>query len=128
MTKFLEKATYAIIAEMLIVQGAFAVSQITGGNPQNGSGIKELDNPIAAESLNDFIGNIIEILLLLAAPILVCVFIWIGLRFVLAQGKPGEIEKVKGDLLWTLIGAAIVLGAYGIKTLVTGTLGSIVTR
>ncbi|MEN9852403.1 MAG: Type secretion system pilin [Candidatus Parcubacteria bacterium] len=97
--------------------------------PTSGSGgveIVQLKNPIAADSVNELIGNIIDILLLLAAPVLVCVFIWIGLRFVLAQGNATKLKEVRQAFLWTLVGAAIVIGAKGIQILVTGTFEAII--
>jgi heme/copper-type cytochrome/quinol oxidase subunit 2 len=90
------------------------------------SGITTLKSPIEAKSIDALIANIIDLVLFIAIPILICVFIWIGLKFVLAQGKPEEIKNAKSMLLWTLVGAAIVIGAKTIQVLVSGTIGAII--
>lgn len=88
--------------------------------------VVQLKNPISANSVDQLLGNIIDILLLLAAPVLVCVFIWIGLQFVLAQGNATKLQQVRSTFLWTIVGAAIVIGAKGIQLLVTGTFEAII--
>ncbi len=48
--------------------------------------------------------------------------IWVGLQFVLAQGKPERMKELKNWLLWIVIGVAIVIGARIIVTVVINTL------
>lgn len=40
--------------------------------------------------------------------------VYVGYLFVVARGNPGEIEAARKALLWTLIGALILLGAKAI--------------
>jgi Type IV secretion system pilin len=145
MRQYIQKSAYAVVGTLLSAKYAFAQlpttvgnRPVTGGrpaelNPADGPGtgtgaepFTPLKSPISAQSLDELISNIIDLILFLAVPILVCVFIWIGLRFVLAQGKPREITKIKSDLLWTLVGAAVVIGAKAIQVLVTGTIESVI--
>ncbi len=54
----------------------------------------------------------------------VAVVMWIiyaGFTFITAQGKPAEIDKAKQRLLWSLIGAGILLGAAAISSVVQNT-------
>ena len=52
----------------------------------------------------------------------VLMLIWIGLQFVLAQGKPEEIKKHREQLLWVIVGIGVVLGAQVLVKVVVGTL------
>ena len=47
--------------------------------------------------------------------------IWAGFQFLTAQGKPAEIQKAQQNLLWSLIGAGILLGAVAIARVVENT-------
>jgi hypothetical protein len=48
--------------------------------------------------------------------------IYCGFLFVKAIGKPEEIKKAKDALLYTVIGAAILLGAWTIAQLISDTI------
>jgi|SRR3989344_5823039 len=61
-----------------------------------------------------------------AAVAVVIWIVWAGFTFLTAQGKPAEIEKAKGRLLWSLIGAGILLGAAGISSVVQNTIGALI--
>jgi hypothetical protein len=122
-----------LILGIVCLSSAFAQAAPTRNPPTAPAGggeaqvsIVRLENPIQSDTFGQLLGNIIDILLLLAAPVLVCVFIWIGLLFVLAQGNASKLKEARSALIWTIVGAAIVIGAKGIQILVTGTIDSIV--
>ena len=52
----------------------------------------------------------------------VLMIIWIGLQFVLAQGKPEELKKHREQLLWVIVGIGVILGAKVLVTVVINTL------
>lgn len=52
--------------------------------------------------------------------------IWAGFQFLTAQGKPAEIDKAKQNLLWSLIGAGVLLGAVGISRVVQNTINALI--
>lgn len=62
-----------------------------------------------------------NIVLPVAAVAVTMWIIWAGFQFVLAQGKPADIDKAKTNLLWSLIGAGILLGSVGIAKVVEST-------
>lgn len=62
----------------------------------------------------------------IAAVGVVVWIVWAGFTFVTAQGKPAEIEKAKSRLLWSLIGAGILLGAAGIAEVVKTTIEALI--
>ena len=52
-------------------------------------------------------------------------FIYTGFQFVMAQGNDGKLEEAKKSLMHTVIGAAIVLAALSISTIISATVGQI---
>ncbi len=82
----------------------------------------KIDNPLKSTStLPDFIHNILTGVIKIGSPIIVLAVVYCGFLFVSAQGNPEKISEAKRALLYTLIGAAILLGSWGIATLITST-------
>ena len=67
-----------------------------------------------------------NIVMPIAAVAVVIWIIWAGFTFLTAQGKPAEITKAKDRLLWSLIGAGILLGAAGISAVVQNTIQNLI--
>lgn len=80
-----------------------------------------IDNPLEVEDLNNFIANVLNAFLKIAIPILAVFLIYSGLKFVMARGNEKELETAKQNLLWTVIGGAILLGAWTIVRILKGT-------
>lgn len=78
-------------------------------------------NPIKSTTITELIKTILEGIIKIGMPIIVLAIIYCGFLFVSAQGKPESIEKAKSALLYTLIGAAILLGSWAIAQLITET-------
>jgi hypothetical protein len=51
--------------------------------------------------------------------------VFVGYKFVAAQGEPGELSKAKTMLMWTLIGALVLLGAKAISSGLLATVQSL---
>jgi len=62
----------------------------------------------------------------LASVLVVLAILYSGFKFVIAQGKPKEIEEARSGLLWVLVGALILLGAVGISKALESTVNSII--
>jgi type II secretory pathway component PulF len=60
----------------------------------------------------------------LMAPVIVAFIIYAGFLFVTAAGEPAKIEKARFVLTWTLIGAAVLLGAKVMEVAVQTTVES----
>lgn len=82
-----------------------------------------LSNPApgAGNTLQDFIYLLIEIIQLIGFPILVCCIIYAGFLMVTASGNEQQVTKAKSWILWTLVGALIILGAKVIADFIYGT-------
>ncbi len=87
------------------------------------SGIK---NPIPGiGTIPDFIQSILQFVLYLAVPLIVLAIIYSGFLFVMAAGNTEKLGKAKKTLLYTLIGAALLLGSYVIAGAIKGTVEEI---
>ena len=88
-----------------------------------------IPNPINSGDLMSLITTLLRsVVMPIAAVLVVLYIIYAGFTFVTAQGKPGEIEKAKQRLLWSLIGAGILLGAVAISEVVERTVNTIIRR
>ncbi len=78
-------------------------------------------NPINASSITELIQIILIGIFKIGMPIIALAIIYCGFLFVSAQGKPEAITKAKSALLYTLIGAAILLGSWALAKLISET-------
>jgi hypothetical protein len=82
-------------------------------------------NPISAETINEFIKKILEGVIKLGIPIVALAVIYSGFLFVEARGNSEKLKKAKDALLYTLIGAAILIGSWAIAQLISETILSL---
>lgn len=84
-----------------------------------------LNNPLAVSTINDAIKLFMGVIIRIALPLIIIMFIWSGLTFVFARGNPRKIDEAKNILLFTIIGALLILGAWTITNAIVGTVNSI---
>lgn len=101
---------------VLIVFLSFAVFM-----PSASFGQATVTNPIGVNSINDFIKTLLEGIIKIGMPVIAIAIIYSGFLFVTAQGKPQAIEEAKRAFLYTLIGAAILLGSWALAQLISDT-------
>jgi len=68
---------------------------------------------------------IIDAIVQLGAIILVLAIIYVGFKFVTAQGNEEKIREARGALVWTVIGGLILLGAEAISIVIQQTVGGL---
>ena len=96
----------------------------TVNNPPGGGAVNiKIPNPTNVEGglldlLNAILNNII---LPIAAVLVVLYVIYAGFTYVTARGNPVKIREANQRLLWSLIGAGILLGAVAISKVVQST-------
>ncbi|MCR4333903.1 MAG: pilin [Patescibacteria group bacterium] len=92
-----------------------AIYQQATANSQSApaGGTVTLINPLGTgTTLMSFLVSILDIITNTIGPIIVILMlVFVGYKFVVAQGNPGELEKAKQALLWTVVGALVLLGA-----------------
>jgi hypothetical protein len=81
-----------------------------------------IQNPIRAQSISAFIADVLNAIVQIGIPICILAIIWVGFRYVKAQGKPDELKEVHAAFLYTVIGIAIFIGASIIAGVIQGTI------
>ncbi len=87
-----------------------------------------IKNPLGEGHLStipDFIEAILNIVINIGVPIVTLAIIYAGFLFVQAQGNPEKLEKAKKTLLYTLIGAVLLLGAWVLANAIGSTVNDI---
>lgn len=88
----------------------------------------KIENPLGEsgpQNIPAFIEVIINGVLVVGIPILVLAIIYAGFLYVKAQGNPGELEIAHRTLLYTVIGGALLLGAFVIANAIGETVEDI---
>ena len=84
-------------------------------------------NPLTGTSnLCVLIVQIINLVAEIGAIVAVLFLLLSGFQFIRAQGKPDKIDEAKRTFFYTLIGIAILLGAYVITQIIWGTINAII--
>ncbi len=79
-------------------------------------------NPLKAKSVPEVLIKLFEILIQIGVVVVVMAIIYAGFLFVMAQGNPEQLNKAKSTLLWTIIGAFVLLGAQIIAGVIQTTI------
>lgn len=129
--KTLKKISIHLLVLSFFVVPFFVLAQ--GGDqttPNTGTPVKfEIKNPLKGgeDSLTEVIVTLLNnVVMPIAAVAVVIWIIYAGFTFLTAQGKEAEIRKAKDRLLWSLVGAGILLGAAGISKVVENTVKSLI--
>lgn len=85
----------------------------------------KLQNPLKVDTIEGAIKFFVNTLIKIAIPFIVVFFIWSGLKFILARGKPDELLEAKKMFWYTIIGTLLILGAWTITNAIIGTVNSI---
>lgn len=85
-----------------------------------------LNNPTtkSGTTLKDFIMLLIDIMELIAIPMLAMFIIYAGFLVVTAGGNEEQVSRAKMWFLWTLVGGVIVVGAKVLANVIFNTAGS----
>ncbi len=84
----------------------------------------QLSNPIAVNSVGELVNKFADIFSYVVILFAVLAIVYVGFRFVIAQGKPDELNTLKTWLGWIVVGVAIVIGARMIIRIVINTLSA----
>ncbi len=87
---------------------------------------EKLDDPLGeGVSLEGLLLKLFDIILYVGVPVVAFFLIWSGFMFITAQGNPEKLTIARSRLLYTIIGAVLLLGAWTISQAIKGTLEDI---
>lgn len=75
------------------------------------------------QDIVDLVGTLRDFVLIVGMLLVVSFLVWSGVTFLQAQGNPEKIQLAKQRFIWTLIGAAVILGTYAILASIRGFVG-----
>lgn len=87
-----------------------------------------INNPLGTghlETIPSFIEAILNIVLVVGVPIITLAIIYSGFLFVQAQGNPEKLKKAKQTLVYTLVGATLLLGSWVLASAIGSTVNQI---
>jgi hypothetical protein len=100
--------------------------EAAGSNPVVGI-TSQIQNPLGpGTGVMDFLKSLVGIIIRAGIPLVILALIYSGFLFVEAQGNPNKLITAKKTLLWTVVGSAVLLGAWTIVTILVNTVGAIV--
>lgn len=97
----------------------------SGGTGTGGSSVT-LINPLkSGTSVTSFLNNILDFVIQIGSIIVILMLVFVGFKFVVAQGKDAALVEARKMLLWTIIGALVLLGAKAISAGILATVQSL---
>jgi|GEM_PF-859495 hypothetical protein len=81
-------------------------------------------NPLNASSITVLLTDLVNIAIPIGAVIAVIMYVYVGFKFIFAQGKPEKIKEAWDWFIWVSIGTAILIGAKVIVSIMESTLTS----
>jgi hypothetical protein len=123
--KFLKTKSIVFFAFFYLIPSFFiyADSHIAPTPPPPGG--STIVNPIGYSSIDDLLTAILNFVVQLGTPVVTIAIIYVGFKFVAARGNSQKIEEAKSNLWYVLIGSAIILGAFVLRAVITGTVSQI---
>jgi len=124
MDKLILIAFVVFLPIISLAQGGGGVGGGDGGGGGVGADLNigaKIKNPIPYNTINEFIKIFLEGALKIGIPVVALAIIYSGFLFVFARGNTEKLTKAKDALLYTLIGAAILLGSWAIAEMINAT-------
>src|SRR3990167_6631782 len=84
-----------------------------------------LQNPLKVTNFCDLLKIVLQAILIIGMPVAVVFLVIVGFKFILAQGNPEKIKEAQKNLLHTVIGIAIFLGAWTIAKVIAATMAAL---
>jgi len=119
---FYNKYTFPLITFFVLTIFPFFVSADSHPSPIL------LENPLGPNTttVTQFFDKIVTIVSeKVAPPIIILALVYAGFLYVTARGNPEKIKDAKRAFTWVVIGAAIILGARILSTVVKTTIESV---
>lgn len=107
--------------------GTQPTGQSSGSNGSGGNSTTLLNPLSSGTSLQSLLQAILAFVVKIGTVVVVLMLVYVGYLFATAQGEPAEISKAKDALMWTIIGALILLGAQAIASGIQATANALST-
>ena len=101
------------LALTMTTQIVSAQSGNEGGGVTGNSGktVTYLQNPLKANNVTEVLTSMVDLAIFLGVILAVFMFIFIGFKFVMAQGDPGKLKEARNWFLYAAIGTAVLISS-----------------
>ena len=96
-----------------------------GVNTNSGGPSIKLENPLAFNSIGEFVAAALQALVLIALPIVGFFILLSGFMFISARGNKEQLATAKKNFMWVIAGAILILGAWALAQLIEGTVAQL---
>lgn len=79
---------------------------------------ENFDNPLTFPSITDLLVAVLNVMIIIATPIVVFFIIYAGFLYVTAKGKVEQIQQASRALTYGVIGGVIIIGSIAITQIV----------
>ncbi len=120
-------------ATMPLLASAQPTINAPGSNPTinaaggNSSGTFTLADPLGNKNFCQLVKSLLDIILAIGIPVAVLFLVWSGFKFILARGRPTELEVARKNFYYVIIGIAVFLGAWTLAGIISTTVQSLGT-
>ncbi len=90
----------------------------SGSEGDSGAGSQTLTNPLAFDSIQDLLVALLNVLIVIATPIVVFFIIFAGFKYVTAQGNAEKVKEATRALTYAVIGGVLIIGAVAIAEII----------
>lgn len=84
-----------------------------------GPALAATGSAVDISQLQNFIQNIINILVILAGMLATGFLVWGGIRYISSTGNPEHLDKAKHTIIYAGLGLAIAIGAFTLSNIVS---------
>lgn len=81
--------------------------------------------PTSASTIPELLRALVDVILLIGIPLAALAIIYAGFLFVTARGSEEKVTQARETFMWTVVGTALLLGAWVIITVLSDTFTSI---
>jgi hypothetical protein len=83
-----------------------------------------LENPLKVNSITDLLLALLNIVVVIAIPIIISFIIYSGFLYVTAQGNLTKIQEARNALTYSIIGGVLIIGAVAISEIIRNLVNS----
>ena len=112
-----------LIGPLLVVAQGSADPGPQRNGQVGGAIVSPLDPKVTSTA--QVLGAFFKVLIQVGAVAVTLAIVYAGFLFVVARGNPEELNKAKRTLMWTIIGALVLLGSQIIAKVIENTIKTI---
>ena len=84
--------------------------------------VTKLDNPISANNIKELLLQVVDLAINIGLVVSVLMFVWVGFKFIWAQGNQSELSDAKEWFFYVVIGTALLISSKVIVEVLSTTL------